>query len=188
LELSYQLTKKQIVRSFLAEISATEPQRNVLIQERLLGEEYGMDVVNDLNGNYVCTFIKRKIRMRAGQTDQAVTVRDDRLEMIGQIIGEKLGHIGLLDCDAFITKHGCYVIDMNPRIGGGYPFAHIAGANLPAAFIAWASGQPPDPAWFRIEPNIAASRCDSLLVTNRKSPETARSGAEQNIQRLSLKA
>ena len=52
--------------------------------------------------------------MRAGQTDKAVTVRDDRLEMIGQIIGEKLGQIGALDSDAFITKHGCYVIDMKP--------------------------------------------------------------------------
>jgi carbamoyl-phosphate synthase large subunit len=108
--------------------------------------------------------------------------------MIGQTIGEKLDHIGLLDCDAFITKHGCYVIDINPRIGGGYPFSHIAGANLPAALIAWANGQSPDPAWFRIEPNIAASRYDSLLVTNRKSPETARSGPEQNMLRLSLKA
>jgi carbamoyl-phosphate synthase large subunit len=188
LELFYRATKKQIEHSFLAELSSTDSQRNILIQERLVGEEYGLDVINDLNGNYVCTFIKRKIRMRAGQTDQAITVRDDRLEMIGQIIGEKLGHIGLLDCDAFITTHGCYVIDMNPRIGGGYPFAHIAGANLPAALIAWASGQPPDPAWFSIEPNVAASRCDSLLITNCKSPETARFGAEQNIRRLSLKA
>jgi hypothetical protein len=31
-----------------------------------------MDVVNDFNGNYVCTFVKRKIRMRGGNTDQAV--------------------------------------------------------------------------------------------------------------------
>ena len=54
-----------------------------------------MDVVNDLKGNYVCTFVKRKFSMRAGNTDQAVTVRDDRLEKIGQIIGEKLGRIGL---------------------------------------------------------------------------------------------
>ena len=188
LELFYWVTKKQIERSFLAELSAVDSQRNVLIQERLLGEEHGMDVVNDLNGNYVCTFIKRKIRMRGGQTDQAVTVRDDRLEMIGQIIGERLGHIGLLDCDAFITKHGCYVIDMNPRIGGGYPFSHIAGANLPAALIAWASGKPPDPAWFNIEPNVAASRCESLVVTNRKSPETVCFSVEQKLKTLSLKA
>jgi carbamoyl-phosphate synthase large subunit len=115
-------------------------------------------------------------------------VRDDRLEMIGETIGEKLGHIGLLDCDAFITKHGCYVIDMNPRIGGGYPFSHIAGANLPAALIAWASGQTPDPAWFNIEPNVAAARFDDLLVTNCKSLETARPRVEQRLQRISMKS
>ena len=79
-----------------------------------------MDVINDLNGSYVCTFIRRKIRMWAGQTDQALTVRDDRLELIGQLIGEKLGHFGILDCDLFVTERGCYVVDINPRIGGGY--------------------------------------------------------------------
>jgi carbamoyl-phosphate synthase large subunit len=188
LELFYSVTKKQIEHGFLAELSTTDSQRNVLIQERLVGEEYGMDVVNDLNGNYVCTFIRRKIRMRAGQTDQSVTVRDDRLEMIGQTIGEKLRQIGLLDCDAFITKHGCYVIDMNPRIGGGYPFSHIAGANLPAALIAWASCQQADPAWFHIEPNVAASRFDSFIVTNGNPPQIAHPTIEQTFHRIPQKA
>src|SRR5258708_20712499 len=90
LELSYKLTKKQIERSFLAEISATDSQRNILIQERLPGEEYGMDVINDLNGNYVCTFIKRKTRMWAGQTDRAVTGRNDPLEILGHFIGKHI--------------------------------------------------------------------------------------------------
>jgi carbamoyl-phosphate synthase large subunit len=161
---------ERLERSLLAEISTTDSQRSILIQERLLGEEYGMDVINDLNGSYVCTII----RMCPGQTDQAVTVRDDRLEMIGRLIGEKLGHVGPLDCDMFVTKHGCYVIDLNPRIGGGYPFSHIAGANLQAALIAWANGQQSDPRWFRIEPNVAASRGDTFVVTNRKPIETAR--------------
>jgi carbamoyl-phosphate synthase large subunit len=187
LELFYRVAQKRIEDSFLAELSTGDSQRNVIIQERLLGDEYGLDVVNDLNGNYVCTFIKRKIRMRAGQTDQAVTVRDDRLELIGQLIGEKLRHIGLLDCDAFVTSHGCYVIDLNPRIGGGYPFAHVAGANIPAALIAWASGKPPDSAWFNIEPNVAASRCDLLLVTNRKPAEAASSIIQKKLQRLPQK-
>ena len=51
LDLSYKLTKKQIDRSFLAQISATDSERSILIQERLLGEEYGMDVINDLSGS-----------------------------------------------------------------------------------------------------------------------------------------
>jgi carbamoyl-phosphate synthase large subunit len=183
LELFYRLTKKQIERSFLADLGAADSQPFILIQEHLIGQEYGLDVINDLKGCHVCTFIKRKIRMRAGQTDQAVTVRDDRLEMIGQLIGDKLGHVGILDCDAFVTEHGCCVIDINPRMGGGYPFAHIAGANLPAALIAWASGKQPDPAWFQIESNVAASRFDSFVVTNRKSLEITRSSIEPTLQR-----
>jgi carbamoyl-phosphate synthase large subunit len=188
LELSYQLTKKQVARRFLTDIVATDPQHSILIQERLLGEEHGMDVINDLDGSYVCTFVRRKIRMWGGQTDRAVTVRDEGLELIGQLIGEKLGHIGILDCDLFVTKHGCYVIDINPRFGGGYPFSHIAGANLPAALIAWANGQQADPAWFRVEPNVAASRYDSLSVTKRKPLDTAGPLIEQSLQRLSQKA
>jgi carbamoyl-phosphate synthase large subunit len=187
LELSYQLTKKQTERSFLAEISATDSQRNILIQERLLGEEYGIDVINDLNGNFVCTFIKRKTRMWAGQTDRAVTVRNDRLQMIGQLIGENLGQVGILDCDAFITEHGCYVIDINLALAAAILSPH-RWSKFPAALVAWANGQPPDPAWFSIEPNVAASRYDSLLVTNRKSPEIASSEHRANLQRLSLKA
>jgi carbamoyl-phosphate synthase large subunit len=49
LELSYRITKKQIERSFLAELSAADSQHSILIQERLIGQEFGMDVVNDLD-------------------------------------------------------------------------------------------------------------------------------------------
>lgn len=183
LELSYRLAKKQVSRSFLAEISATDAQRSILIQECLIGEEYGIDVINDLGGKYVCTLVKRKLRMRAGQTDRAVTVRDERLERIGRVIGENLGHVGLLDCDAFVTPHGCYVVDINPRIGGGYPFSHIAGANLPAALIAWVDGRRPDPACFQIEPNVMASRDDTLVVINQKRIGVPLRGDEQVLQK-----
>jgi carbamoyl-phosphate synthase large subunit len=188
LQLAYRTCKKHIERSFLADLNAADSPHSILIQERLSGQEFGMDVINDLNGCHVCTFIKRKIRMRAGQTDQAVTARDDRLEMIGQLIGEKLGHVGLLDCDAFVTENGCYVIDINPRIGGGYPFAHIAGANLPAALIAWVTGQQVDPAWFSIEPNVASSRFDGFIVTNRKSPLTTHPTIERTPDKIPQKA
>lgn len=167
LEWAYKLVKKRLARTFLAEISATDPERCILIQERLYGQEYGLDVINDLDGRYVTTFAKLKLAMRAGETDRSVTVKNGQLERLGETIGQRLGHIGNLDCDVFVSKEHCYVLEMNPRFGGGYPFSHIAGANLPAALIAWANGEEPDTAWFRVEPNVRAAKCDRLVVITR---------------------
>ena len=167
MELAYRLVKKRLARTFLADISATDPEHCILIQEQLSGTEYGLDVVNDLDGRHVCTFARRKLRMWAGQTDRAVTVQDDSLEQMGRRIGENLGHVGILDCDVFVTKSGCHVIDMNPRFGGGYPFSHIAGANLPAALMAWAESEAADPEWLTIEPDVVISRADTFVVMER---------------------
>jgi carbamoyl-phosphate synthase large subunit len=166
LELDYTLAKKRHARTILREINATDPEKCILIQRRLCGQEYGLDVINDLEGHYVCTLVKQKVGMRAGETDRAKTVKSARLERVGEMIGRRLGHIGVLDCDAMVTEDGCYVLDMNPRFGGGYPFSHIAGANLPAALLAWASGERPDPRWLTVEPGIVASKYDDLVVVD----------------------
>ena len=163
LKRAFQIAEKQIARSFLAQASAGAPRECVLIQEQLSGEEYGLDIINDLNGRYVCTLAKRKLRMRAGQTDRAVTVKDESFENLGELIGEHLGHVGILDCDLFATDNGYRVIDLNPRIGGGYPFSHVAGANVPAALIAWIKGEPADSSWFQVQPHLLIARCDEYV-------------------------
>jgi carbamoyl-phosphate synthase large subunit len=161
--------RKQIAATFLASSSAADPDTAVLIQEAIDGDEYGVDIVNDLDGHYACTFVKRKLRMRAGQTDRAVTVDDPRLEAVGALIGRRLGHRGILDCDLFVDREGVCVIDLNPRFGGGYPFSHLAGANVPAALLAWAGGTKVDPAWLRVAPNVTIARYDQFVVAARSS-------------------
>lgn len=166
LQLAYDVTKTRFDRTFLVHGSGADPDKCVLIQERLHGSELGLDVINDLNGRYVCTLARRKLAMRAGETDRAVTLEDGAIEHLGERIGRHLRHVGNLDCDVFVGEAGSSVVDMNPRFGGGYPFSHLAGANLPAALIAWARGEQPDPCWLKVRPNVTGSKCDTLVVVS----------------------
>jgi carbamoyl-phosphate synthase large subunit len=166
LRLSYRLIRKRLPRTMLVGPSATDVEHSVIIQQKLTGQEYGLDVINDLKGNYVTTFVKRKIKMRAGETDKAMTVEKTELLKLGETIGRNLAHVGNLDCDVFLNGKEFYVLEMNPRFGGGYPFSHIAGANLPAALIAWARHEPVDPDWLQVKLNVAAAKYDNLIVVD----------------------
>jgi carbamoyl-phosphate synthase large subunit len=169
LELAYRFVKKQVEKSILAQASASDPAHCILIQERLMGQEYGLDVINNLEGSYLTTFVKKKLAMRAGETDRAVTVADETLTNIGGKIGKRLGHIGNLDCDVMVGENGYYVLEMNPRFGGGYPFSQMAGANIPAALVAWAKGEQPQESWLKVTPNIRSSKCDHLVIIKPQS-------------------
>lgn len=142
------------------------PEKAV-VQERIEGIEYGLDVVNDLTGIYECTLAKRKLGMRAGETDRAITVIDDGLERIGKRLGDRLQHLGCLDVDVLVTEQESFVIDINPRFGGGYPFSHLAGANIPAAYVAWAEGRTPSQEWLRVLPDVVGAKCDGIVAVSR---------------------
>lgn len=163
LELSYALNRYRVQRSIIGAASSSDLERSVMIQGRLQGNEYGLDVVNDLEGNYVTTFVKRKLAMRAGETDRASVVDEPELVQVGEKIGRELRHIGNLDCDVFLTPNGPYVLELNPRFGGGYPFSQEAGANVPAALLAWANHEKVDPAWLKPRVGWTGSKCDVIL-------------------------
>lgn len=114
-----------------------------LIQELLPGTEYGFDILNDLNGKVLSCVIKRKLKMRAGETDQAITVKDKRLIDLAVYIGESLGHTGPLDVDVFVSPEKVSVLEFNPRFGGGYPLSHAAGGRFPELLIEMAKGKQP---------------------------------------------
>lgn len=75
--------------------------------------------------------------MRAGETDCAETINSKELINYGEKVSNTLKHIANLDVDLFLVKNKPYILEMNARFGGGYPFSHLAGANLPKAIIEW---------------------------------------------------
>jgi carbamoyl-phosphate synthase large subunit len=144
---AWHLVHARIGRTPIAHSPEFEASRSVLIQQKLRGPEYGIDVVNDLKGRFVACLIERKLDMRAGETDSAVIEASEPLATLGRRIALASQHPGNLDLDVIVEDGTPYLLEMNPRFGGHYPFAHIAGANVPAALIAWARGEAVEPSW-----------------------------------------
>lgn len=70
----------------------------LMIQEYLDGQEIGADVYIDMiSGEIVSIFTKKKIKMRAGETDKAVSFKDDKLiDLIRKFVSEA-GYRGQID-------------------------------------------------------------------------------------------
>ncbi len=138
----YKKVEKQIFETYLKYESGQDVNSCIVIQEKIIGSEYGLDIFNDFNGKNVTIIAKKKDAMRAGETDIATIIKDDELNKAGEIIALKLKHIGNLDTDCFISEDGyIYVLELNCRFGGQYPFSHIAGANFPKQIINWLNGE-----------------------------------------------
>lgn len=143
LDIYYRLLMKKVKKTMLATVSVGSEY--IMIQEKLTGNEFGLDVMNDLEGNNVAVCVKQKMAMRAGETDKSITVDSPELRKIGEKIGTALKHIGNLDVDIMQNEKGEFcVLELNPRFGGGFPFSYEAGVNFPKAIIEWVKGNEVD--------------------------------------------
>lgn len=103
---------------------------DLIIQEFMNGNEIGSDVYIDfISGEVTSIFTKRKIVMRAGETDKAISFKDKELfELIKKFVKD-FNYKGQIDIDIFEIEGKYYISEVNPRFGGGYPHAHECGCN-----------------------------------------------------------
>lgn len=148
MEILYKKATAAALSTYLKHESEADPLRCVIIQKKVVGQEYGLDVINDLDGNYITTIVKKKLAMRSGETDIAQTENNLMLKDLGKSVSKTLKHIANLDVDVFVSDGTGYILDINARFGGGYPFSHAAGVNLPAAILNWVARKPFDPALY----------------------------------------
>ena len=67
--------------------------------------------------------------MRAGETDKAVSFKDERLFALIKRFAEESGWSGQIDIDIFDVGGEYYISEVNPRFGGGYPHAYECGCD-----------------------------------------------------------
>ena len=103
---------------------------NMMIQEFLNGQEIGADVYIDLISHEVVSiFTKKKLLMRAGETDKAISFKDEKLFALIEKFALESGFLGQIDIDIFEIGGEYYISEVNPRFGGGYPHAYECGVD-----------------------------------------------------------
>ena len=132
------------------------------------GTEYGADVYIDMiSGEVVSIFIKEKIKMRAGETDKSVSVKDDALFAMIKQMAEKAGFRGIIDIDIFQVAGQYYISEVNPRFGGGYPHAYACGINVPKMIFNNISGTINEAAIGDYKENIYMMKYNEVKIMDR---------------------
>ena len=137
----YSKTTADKIKKTYLKYESSGVKNTVIFQELLGGQEYGADIINNLNGVNQSIIIRKKIAMRSGETDIAEIVDEPIILSVLKKLSNYTNHVANLDCDIFLFNGIPYVLELNARFGGGYPFSHLAGCNLPFAIIEWAKGK-----------------------------------------------
>ena len=138
---------------------------HLMIQEFLNGQEYGADCYIDMiSGELVSVFIKKKILMRAGETDKAVSFKDDGLLKIIKDFITKAGYRGQIDIDIFKVDGEYYISEVNPRFGGGYPHAYECGVDHMKKIINNLNGIVNEPVFDAYETDKIMMKYNEIIV------------------------
>lgn len=117
-------------------------QPDMIIQEFLDGQEIGADVYTDIrSGQVAAIFTKEKLVMRAGETDKAISFKDEKLFALISCFVEESGYRAQIDMDIFKIGDEYYISEVNPRFGGGYPHAYECGVRTPQMIMNNLNGQ-----------------------------------------------
>jgi carbamoyl-phosphate synthase large subunit len=136
----------------LSEILPLVP--NAIIQERLEGDEITIDALLTLDGRPIHYVPRRRIRILAGESIEGVTIDDGDLRAwVLRVLdfASAMGGRGPLTIQAFLTRNGPVLTEINARFGGGFPLTQAAGGDYPEWILQDLAGE-------RIEPRFGNYR------------------------------
>jgi carbamoyl-phosphate synthase large subunit len=137
----------------------------MMIQEFLDGQEIGADVYIDMiSGEVVSIFTKKKLVMRAGETDKSISFKDDKLFAFIEKFVLEAGYQGQIDIDIFENNGEYYISEVNPRFGGGYPHAYECGCDHMSLIVNNLNGIANKKSIGEYESNIYMMKYNEVLI------------------------
>lgn len=142
-----------------------EHAEDLMIQEYLKGQEIGADCYIDMiSGELISVFTKKKLVMRAGETDKSISFKDPELFALIERFVKEAGFRGQIDIDIFECEGKYYISEVNPRFGGGYPHAYEAGANHMKYIVNNLQGKVNEPQIGEYESGVIMMKYSEIMI------------------------
>lgn len=128
------------------------------------GAEYTVDVWVDRAGDVRSVVPRRRIEVRAGEVSKGITAKHAKVETIARRVASSLPDAyGPLTIQLFADETSVQVIEINARLGGGYPLSWAAGATSLKWGILDAVGSESLPDDFPWHPDVLMLRYDQSV-------------------------
>ncbi|NND03480.1 MAG: ATP-grasp domain-containing protein [Acidimicrobiia bacterium] len=149
-----------IVEEF-ADLELRSRKYDGVVQELLHGDEFTCDVYVDLSGQVRGVVPRQRLAVRSGEISKGVTVRDSEvIQLATETVRSLSGARGIITVQIFRTEHGLKLIEVNARVGGGYPLSRRAGVDMLRAAVLESQGRAVPDELFEWEEDVTMMRHD----------------------------
>jgi len=136
---------------------------NVIVQEFLRGYEVTIDVFGDGAGRVISFIPRKRLKVRGGEVERAITVDDEQFRDAVLKIGAAFMPYGPINVQCFVGEDGSVFTEINSRFGGGYPLADAAGAQFPEMVLDLVTDRPLQSRLGQYQRGLVMARYDDAI-------------------------
>ncbi len=138
---------------------ARERIADPILQHRIDGREFSVDVLVDRDGTIAGHSARWRLATKGGISTSGLTFEDNAVTALTQRVMHSLRYRGMACLQGFLTESGDAIcIEVNPRFGGGVSLSVAAGADFACEFVHTTMGFPARPDRLRAIPGTRMTR------------------------------
>ena len=119
-----------------SEFMTSDFSNNMVIQPLKEGNEYTIDFGVNKDGRLLGYSIRERIKVHGGEVVTSMTRKNSQLEEMLQVFVDRSpGLYGVLNLQVIHHGDSYEILELNARVGGGYPLTHLAGCDLFRAVV-----------------------------------------------------
>lgn len=138
------------------DVAALSP--TLVVQDHIEGRHFDLDILRAPSGEVVSVVAKEKLESAGGTACITRSIADPRLIELGVALGSAIEHVGAIDVDVIARDDVLHVLEVNPRLGGCFPFSCIFCPEFADALLAIARGESPPSFLGRYRDGVVVAR------------------------------